>query len=268
MDKEHIKKLAEKPEFISGIHNYCDRWCERCKFTSRCMNFALTEDYFGDSQTHDINNAAFWQTLSEIFRVTREMVEETAAQQGIDIESLDTQTALEQDCALDNIAKNHLCSCTAETYAKMVEDWFDSKKSLFEQKQDNLNLKVQLELPDSDPFKEADEIKDTLDVIRWYQHQIYIKLLRAVRGDLPEDPPELDDFPKDSDGSAKVALIAIDRSIAAWGQMYKHFPEHTNDILDILVHLDRLRRKTETTFPNARAFVRPGFDEIHTSDIR
>ena len=67
--------------------------------------------------------------------------------------------------------------------------------------------------------------------------------------------------------SAKVALIAIDRSIAAWGQIYKHFPEHTNDILDILVHLDRLRRKTETTFPNARAFVRPGFDEIHTSDI-
>ncbi len=95
---------------------------------------------------------------------------------------------------------------------------------------------------------------------RWYQHFIYVKLLRAVQGKLEETPQGLDEFPKDSDGSAKVALIAIDRSIAAWGQMREHFPQRRDDILDVLVHLDRLRRKTETLFPDARAFVRPGFD--------
>jgi hypothetical protein len=26
--------------FIVGIFNYCDRWCERCEFTSRCRVFA------------------------------------------------------------------------------------------------------------------------------------------------------------------------------------------------------------------------------------
>jgi hypothetical protein len=26
--------------FIVGIFNYCDRWCERCAFTSRCRVFA------------------------------------------------------------------------------------------------------------------------------------------------------------------------------------------------------------------------------------
>lgn len=26
--------------FIEGIFNYCDRWCERCKFTSHCRLFA------------------------------------------------------------------------------------------------------------------------------------------------------------------------------------------------------------------------------------
>lgn len=50
MDKEQMKKLAENPKFISGIYNYCDRWCERCPFTSRCMNFALDEEQFGDSE--------------------------------------------------------------------------------------------------------------------------------------------------------------------------------------------------------------------------
>jgi hypothetical protein len=42
--------------------------------------------------------------------------------------------------------------------------------------------------------------------------------------------------------------------------MRKYLPERESDILDILVHLDRLRRKTEALFPDARAFVRPGFD--------
>jgi hypothetical protein len=31
--------------------------------------------------------------------------------------------------------------------------------------------------------------------------------------------------------------------------------------LELLVHLDRLRRAAEQEFPQARAFVRPGFDE-------
>ena len=39
LDKEDVKRLAKNPNFISGIHNYCDRWCERCPFTARCMNF-------------------------------------------------------------------------------------------------------------------------------------------------------------------------------------------------------------------------------------
>ena len=28
-------------DFIPGIYNYCDSWCERCLYTSRCMNFAM-----------------------------------------------------------------------------------------------------------------------------------------------------------------------------------------------------------------------------------
>lgn len=67
---------------------------------------------------------------------------------------------------------------------------------------------------------------------------------------------------KDSDGSAKVALIGIDEGVAAWATLHKHFPEEEDSILKLLVHLERLRRHSEKEFPNARAFVRPGFDTI------
>jgi hypothetical protein len=100
-----------------------------------------------------------------------------------------------------------------------------------------------------------------VEIIHWYQHFIYVKLMRAVRGTLGNAEEEWEDFPKDSDGSAKVALIAIDRSMAAWGHMHQFFPSHQDQIMAIIVHLERLRNRTETIFPEARHFVRPGFDE-------
>jgi len=69
-------------------------------------------------------------------------------------------------------------------------------------------------------------------------------------------------LPGNFDGSAKVALIGIDRSIGAWEKLQGHFKEKKDNILHILLHLDRLRCKTEQEFPNARSFKRPGFDTL------
>ena len=91
MDKEDLKRLAENPEFIQSIYNYCDRWCERCPFTSRCLNFAMDSEEFGDQEAHDINNEAFWQRLTETFQMTLELLHEAAEEEGIDLESIDAK---------------------------------------------------------------------------------------------------------------------------------------------------------------------------------
>ena len=59
-----------------------------------------------------------------------------------------------------------------------------------------------------------------------------------------------------------MALLSIDRSIGAWGILRAHFPQEEDSILDILVHLERMRKAIEKAFPDARAFLRPGFDTI------
>ncbi|MBU1486722.1 hypothetical protein KKH56_01545 [bacterium] len=261
MDKEYIKELAKNPVFIPGIYNYCDRWCERCPFTSRCMNFALGEKQFDDPKSRDINNKAFWEKLGEMFQVTLDMVKEMAEEQGIDLDSLDIEEVAEEERLKDETAESHECPLAAKAYGKMVDDWFDSAKGVFEEKGDELSMKLRLNLPNANPVEEATSLEDRVQVIRWYQHQIWVKLMRAIHGELEERSEVMDDFPKDSDGSAKAALIAIDRSIAAWGEMREHFPGQEDEILDLLIHLDRLRRKTEEVSPEARAFVRPGFDE-------
>lgn len=261
MNKEDLKNLAENPNFISGIYNYCDRWCERCSFTARCMVFAMDEERFDDPAAHDLSSETFWEAMNETLRVTLEMLQEMVEEQGIDFDSLDVEADMEEERRIEEAARNHECARAAEVYAEMVDAWFDSAEDLFVDKEDELNLRVRVNVMGDDPHGEAASIEDAVEVIRWYQYQVEVKLLRALHGALEERPAILDEFPKDSDGSAKVALIAMDRSIAAWGELYRRFPEAQDDILDILVQLDRLRRKTEQQFPEARAFVRPGFDE-------
>ena len=263
MDKEKIKKLAQNTQFVTGIYNYCDRWCERCPFTSRCLNFALGDEQFADPESRDITNKLFWQKLSEMLQVTLDLVKEAAEQEGIDLDALDIEELAEEERLKEEVAKNHECCRAAKVYGEMVDDWFDSARDLFGQKEDELNPSVVPGIPDVSPFGESDSFGDAVQVVRWYQHQIYVKLMRALRGDLEEKPKILDEFPNDSDGSAKVALIAIDRSIAAWGEIRNHYPLRDGHILDLLVHLDWLRRRVEKVFPAAREFIRPGFDKIH-----
>jgi hypothetical protein len=35
------------------------------------------------------------------------------------------------------------------------------------------------------------------------------------------------------------------------------------EVIDMITFLDGLRQAVEETFPNARSFIRPGFDEIN-----
>jgi len=82
--------------------------------------------------------------------------------------------------------------------------------------------------------------------------------MRAVQGQLEERAqPFHDEFAKDSDGSAKVGLIGIDRSIAAWGDVRGLFPLQGDLALRIMIQLETMRRKVEKAFPQARAFIRP-----------
>ena len=262
MDKEDIKKLAEDPRFIAGIYNYCDRWCERCPFTSRCLNFAMADEQFADPETQDLNNAAFWHKLSETFQVTLDLLKETAEQHGIDLDSLDIEKGAEEEKLNEEVAKSHKCCRAARVYGEMVDNWFDSARDFFEQGGEESNLETLSGIGKTSPVGENSNFEEATQVIRWYQHQIYVKLMRAVRGELEDRQEILDEFQRDSDGSAKVALIAIDRSIAAWGEIRNTFPLLGSAILDILVHLERLRKEVEKVFPVAREFIRPGFDKI------
>jgi hypothetical protein len=99
--------------------------------------------------------------------------------------------------------------------------------------------------------------KDSLEVIYWYNFFISAKIFRALIHDDEED-----EIQNDSNGSAKIALIALDRLIASWSVVMENMMDHQDEILKFLISLADVRKLTESTFPNARKFVRPGFDQV------
>jgi len=264
MSKKHFEKYDKNSNHIPGIYNYCDRWCERCPFTSRCLNFEMSEEKFGDLQDGDMNNEAFWQRLSETLQETMNMLIEMAEERGIDLDSLEAGDDAGIKRRATEMPVVHIVAHMAKSYITTVDKWFDENVYIFE---DEARQIAEISASDSGRYRADKEetvtLIDSVEVIRWCQHQIYVKLQRALHSVGNEEFEILNDFPKDSDGSTKVALIGMDRSISAWGKMIKYFPHLEDNILGIIAHLERLRRRTEIEFPAARAFVRPGFDEIN-----
>jgi len=129
-----------------------------------------------------------------------------------------------------------------------VEDWLKERETLF--------------FETAAAAREGVNLEEAFEVIRWYQYFISAKIIRAVRGKVEDDEEGDDEFPRDSDGSAKIGLIAIDRSIAAWAVIRHYVTDGAKGVIDAIAFLDSLRQAVEKAFPNARSFIRPGFDSM------
>ena len=233
MRRRTLTELANNPDLISGIYNYCDRWCERCPLTSRCLVYATEQEDNDSPQSRDISNEAFWRKLTAIFQETRELIVVWAEEAGVELNG----TKDEDDSRHKRkrqLVDNHPLTKAGKKYANSATDWFR----------------------EFDQAIELSDVEDAREVIQWYQYQIAVKTMRALSG----RNEELDEEPKDSDGSAKVALIGIDRSMAAWRIMQLSLPDRAESIVPLILQLERLRLRLEHGFPAARDFIRPGFD--------
>jgi len=222
----------------------------------------MGEEMAEGKEINDMNNEEFWKHMENIFKLTHEMLNDMAEKQGIDLSQIEwTEADKAREREIEDSAQNHQCAVASKEYYQIVDSWFNTNEELFKEKEVELNEQLLLGLPSTDPKKEAVTVKDAIEVITFYLHFIHVKIMRALHGKTEDRYEMPDEFPKDSDGSAKIALIAADRSISAWGKLLKQLPKSEDEILEILVLLERLRNMTEKEFPDARKFVRPGFDE-------
>lgn len=184
--------------------------------------------------------------ITNNLKATMLMLDEMADEMGIDLSQIpDDEMDFERGEPFTDSLTSYAREASNETH-----DWFESVETETGIKKIN-SLKLYPE--------EKKEYHDALEVICYYLIFISVKLGRAVMSAAEAEDNEY--MKADSDGSAKVALIAIDRSIAAWGIIMNERPEYEDAILQFMLKLSRLRTEAEKRFPDARSFIRPGLDE-------
>jgi hypothetical protein len=218
--------------FIVGIFNYCDRWCEACAFTSRCRVFATLAEM----------EASFDPGLRELTRADRlgaggptgAAVHAFPDLALADDSDLATGEEVEHRALPDDLAA---LAAAAERYRERVWAWLKAERGRF-----------------------RDDPEDPLAVVVRGHAMIGAKLAGAFAFAELGLPEEADDE-SDSDGRVKAALLAIDRSHVAWLSLVESKAVTAELGFMFIEDLVGLGRDLEARFPQARAFVRPGFDE-------
>lgn len=252
-----------KPDYIAGVYNYCDRWCERCFLTSRCRVFE--EEGKQSTDEKDVQNKVFWEHLKNSFQKTVELLHKAANDYGIDFNNIpeeETKAQEEHRSFIRRKVNASPLSRLTKQYITEGRKWLDEKEHFDQLANDyvqhfELGLKTEEEIQSDMAL-----VKDCVEVLQWYLHFIYVKFSRALSGrESGETWQEEHGFPRDSDGSAKIALIATQRSMDAWIKLYELLPGEQEQILQLLSLLQKIKKLGEKEFPGAAWFVRPGFDD-------
>ncbi len=254
----------KQPDFIPGIYNYCDTWCERCLFTARCHSFQMQQDELVTGNLSPAKKGeVLVQQLTEALNLTKQYIEKLQAQGNIPTIDEPTEAekrTLEEDAAFRRQqVKNHPIAQLSHKYLRTSGEWLRNEADLLEVTGQQQLRVVEMGIRNYDEaLATLNALKDAWEMIKWYRTLIPVKAMSALR--VLSDPitdPHLNDYYL---GKAKLVLVCIDRSLGAWQTMLDSYPEKIDEALDALALLSRIRREMEELFPDARGFKRPGLD--------
>jgi hypothetical protein len=263
MDADRLIAMAQNPRNVVGIFNYCDRWCERCLFTNRCLQYQGQSDATAAAADAEADIQAPGH-VSPALNLTFELIARKITEFGMSLPSeRELATPDADEDAREERVRNHSIVKAGQAYIDLVGAWFDAERTALMTRADQWIARVDRGEADDALITEAVQVKEALQIIehdRWF---ITPKLSRALHSreweraypGVARDPVQ-----NDSNGSAKVALISIGRSEAAWRRLAEWMNDSATAML-LAETLAQLRTRIEMEFPAARQFVRPGFDE-------
>jgi hypothetical protein len=227
--------------FIAGVHFFCDHCCWRCPLAARCRVHARWSSTPEPARLR----AHPTERVAAIVKMAMEVtIEDVAAMldRGELVASADEHTISGFEAAADRQSRAALATPLnreARAYAK--ESWPRLRA-----------LRTQwLRSGDAVGVQACDRLEEVCISIA---SKIFRALSSAAAPDY--DPT---DVASDSNGAAKVALLLIEDSRQAW-RVVRQRPQAADAAAGFLARLDRLEAGLLQRFPQAFAFVRPGFD--------
>ncbi len=260
-DEDTLFIQTLNPRHILGVHNYCDRWCERCPFADRCLVNASRDP---DEPPQEDDGDPLVMHLRERFGAVRAALDRRWTGWEIPDDlgggEHDPLDALKEERHRE-ACRNHPIVRSAHAYRSIADAWFEAESERLRADADALVARADTEPVNDLPSpSEMSAVLSAIEAVRHDQYLIAAKLYRALHGrDDAGRPDCVDPIQNDHNGSAKVALLSIDRSEAAWC-IIEGWWAGTASLL--AAHLAELRVAVEREFPDARRFLRTGFDGV------
>lgn len=188
------------------------------------------------------------RTVAATLADAKQMLMEKAEEMGIDLE------AAANDPAVTESIERQRDTVESQEAVELAKDYAVEARHVLETSDEWIGD------PD-DPMSE-----EMLTILHWYLFFIVGKVHSGYHGILDidgyEDNEELRDTQSYANGQMKIALISIERSILVWTYLLNG--ANASIIRPWVEKLEKIKSLVEAKFPNARDFVRPGFDEIET----
>jgi hypothetical protein len=220
-------EIARDPRLIPGVHHHCDEWCHYCPVTERCLTFRCTEA-FRKAHKRAEDNPTF-TSMAEAIGFTREI----AAIEGTSTAELDALVAHGAEAT---------GMCTSDPLAGVALDYA-------------VRIAIGRRPIASATGPRTQGSPRPEEVLLWYHVRVYLRLVRALvakEGKMPGGASL-----EDALGSAKLVLVAVQKSRAALEHLQQ---QNGEDVAEEMSMLDTLERGIDERFPGARSFVRFGLD--------
>ena len=267
--------------FIVGVFNYCDRWCEKCRFNDRCRVYDREK---GMRERHEIlgedpdDMSVVMQDVGANLAETMEMLQQMAEEMGVDLDA-EPESEEEEEEEIEEFENPF--EKPKHPLLAHASDWMDKVESLLDM--------VREEIPDLGKelahslFKEDDEekveargneimstlmeVRDSYELLGRYRYFIIVKLTRAVRGIEEAEKrsrrsAEMAEFSRDdARGSAKVVDECIAKSVKALWTIAEFDRNWLDTAMPLANEGELIRRELAETVPDFHLFHRPGFDD-------
>jgi len=218
--------MVSKSDFIAGIYNYCDRWCERCPYTSRCRVFYETKRADRRRRRKGRETDTMEATLDEVsrsFKKAGRLLARSARARGLDLDKpADDADAAAEDRA-HRAAERHPISVHSEQYTAACAKLLEKLHDAFNDSADDARQRARF----MDVAEEAEhllEVREAVEVLGWDHMLITVKIMRAIRSqqDAGREDADLAEISlHDAAGSASVARRCLKRSQDALLAIYE-----------------------------------------------
>lgn len=237
---------AADSKLIPGIYNYCDRRCERCAFTDRCLQFLERRL----EQTEAGAGTSVGRVVVQSLERSLDMLQIIGRRLGVDLiqgPDLEPQADWAPEPAgaepVQQVATPDADPLVVSAREYAITTWPILRA-----------LRPILEARGEPSLLEA------MDTLEASCTNISAKVFRAVWNSL-EAGFNPSDVQNDANGSAKIAKLMIDEARQSWRTLMERGRATSDGVPARLVRLlDDLDAAIRARFPDAMAFVRPGFD--------